>query len=1120
MDKLDYCIRIQFSNHVFRFGTDRIITDEGEAKAVYYPYIKSIEAPSSVLSLEGDAAVASSSATIWDGNGVFYESLKRTIFEKAKVELMVFEDGLFLYSMKGSIADVSKSEDFVGISLRLSEKSAAQSIATIFKPTSFEYTDMIVPSKFYFDGSWSQYPDCPWSVYRVERHRAKLRTAFNFDRYIGTDNNLSDRIRLNVDSNSLKYYEIGLANANPFSQDSEGDTSIGGPATIVDEQVLVENNRTSLFNGYYDGTGPLPTPSSYYKAQLGNSENLGYIRNPGTDINASKDVCEIIKYSYYGEGYRDVISGAWVSTPGQWYLSGIPVYYVLSGVSPAYDLRDPLGLGGAVLTENALYVIKYKHSANTIVAQVGETDNTTYKGMDVVFMKANGFTPDPEDPDFGAGFIWLGATREHPIITAGGTRKQKVLSRYKITDVYYGVYDEDLNDGSEVDVIRLEIHNRPLDLPVHTYAVSRIPLSRAEVPDSFDIDFIPEVYQYEHMVSAMDIIVPNIDEQTYNRLASSSNDQYRLILKDRFRGLRIDQIKSLNELLSSVGRSNNPITNPSEYAQENISNVNNATGRFAVVSGSEVIYDEDYTPARLFERLYFHVADEFGSYILTPDPNLSSGSGDVRDLYVTSAKERRDKLFMNYMTFKLNYPTANFFESLTDYGESEANIEFMNSRYRIVYDPVPENSEALGKYFPIIYGYNINVPIMQVISKKTLQEGEETAGDDVYIYASHPCDVVDAKSITLSIFDDKGSSKAKTPEEQRDYTRASVSKHLVKSPFPDYVDGHYEKQGDTLVQVGRLDTPYHELIDVSTIEGVSLKGVRLSGYKWNAQLGALDKRFPIRNGLGSQQVYGTLAGWTDLGGIITGVAGSVIRHPMDVIKHFIVKYGKYPFNMDIIDSDNMNFIKSRTPKYESAVFLDEEVSAEALISGLCEQFGIYWTIHNGKIKFSLGELEDINYSKPIIEGLNIIGPVSEAGLSYSEVYNRIVYSYGKNYVSGKYNNVIDLNYTNNSYCSKNNAALGEQKTLSIDANFVNSSLVAQRVAVKYAKYICTRRVTYTLSLRRIEGIDYAPGDVVPIKYSPYSLDYDPVIIKEVRNNLDKTDLVVVYYPELRIQRGF
>lgn len=1108
--KIDYGVRIEIGNNSFRIGTDRLVTDERGVKAAYLPYLMSFTPAEASLSFEGEASVPSYNAEVWDGQKDIYTVLKGEIFEKARVYILTFEDKVLKTEDRGYIADLGMRNSNLSLTIRMAEDSASQDILKIFKHNSFQYMEAIVPFDVKFESSWVSYPNLPWKVYQIENHKAKLRFPYIQHHNLNVSPvDVGDKIEVIVDDSIFDIYSITTSNVNPYDTSAEGDTTVGGPDAIVNEFVLRASSLISFAN-FWDGSGAShPHYSSYAKIHLGDSTNLAEGYAPGTLINAIAGVCEVIEYSYFGEGYIRNDTGAWQSTPGRWWFSGIPTYATFT-IPPvfAYDVRDPLGAGIANRMD-----IKFKHRANEVVAQADDFVNRL--GLDVIWMSANGFVPDENDPEFGAGYIWLGKTRKHPIYG----KDEKVLSRYKITDVYYNVYDEILDDGSTTNLLRMEIHNRPLD-PLHEYAVFDIPLSRAEVPDSIDPDFVPEMYQHEFMVSSMDIWVPNISNAIYEFIDTDSlpfNPSISRYLRDRWSGIRIDQIRDFSELLQTVGRSNGSIADPSEYGQENINLINNATGKFAVCSASELRFDRDHSPVRFYERLYFHVPYEFGSYSLVDDPSTEGVAGTNQQYLAPQPK--RDKVYMNYLTYKYGKNSATDYENVGSLMSAEARDYYMKSRYRAILDPVPENSEDIGKYFPIAYGYLKRVPVLQVISKKTMGESNETAGDDVYVYAQHPCDVALPSDLRIEFFEEGDNSKIKTPDQDLERQRAGLSQHLIKSPFPDYVDGHYRlpEGSQTPSFVNRLVSPYHALKPLKTLDGVPVQAFKLQGGEWDYRLGGFDKRYPIRNGLGNQTLYATFSGWVDATGEITGSAGAVVKHPVDIIHHFVRTYGKYPYSGDMFDLANLEYIKSRTPKYEASVFLNDQVNTYDLINDICQQFGIYWTLYKGKIRFYLGELEEIDYSKPIVDGLNIIGSIEEKLVNYNEINSRVIYNFKKNWHTDSFDGVIDLNYTNNAYCSNASKAFANKKEITVDAPFVNLYLVAKKVAIKYAKYYCTRKASYAIEVRRTEGIDFAPGDVVPLKYSPLGIDYAPVLIQSVKDNLDTTELTVLYFPELTVQ---
>src|SRR5699024_1775475 len=93
--------------------------------------------------------------------------------------------------------------------------------------------------------------------------------------------------------------------------------------------------------------------------------------------------------------------------------------------------------------------------------------------------------------------------------------------------------------------------------------------------------------------------------------------------------------------------------------------------------------------------------------------------------------------------------------------------------------------------------------------------------------------------------------------------------------------------------VGELENPYHRTGRIRTSLGTQLEYFKLLGAEWNPELGARDKRYPIRNGVGNSKLYCTFYGYIDRTGRYSSKVNFPITHPLSIIHHHLHNYAIY-----------------------------------------------------------------------------------------------------------------------------------------------------------------------------------------------------------------------------------
>lgn len=1157
-------VRIEVQNTRFFYSNDRLVLTEvfggDERKVFFQPALITTDLSDSALSFEGSAPVQTLTLTVSDGFLHLQRAFENNDYEQAVVYVYQQKEDGIIERFLGSLNEVNVQSGQVNCVIRFTEELANPDYLEEFSHLTFQKYESLVPSAVGFQGNWQPVPDVPWQVYATEFNRTTIKSQPKFGAYRETGGKLNGKLvpqvsRVLLSPDVLTDY-IMKYNAINTSTDIN-------PDTVGNDRYLERDLSKAfyLFRGFYsgaDGVPPTTFPTEYYHAFIGPGHKWTNDNSP-----------ELIRYAFFGEGYFNENTGNWVQTSGKFWLSGIP-HADKFGVYTAASL-DPISLGAPWDTENEFYTVKKIHNPGDIIAPARDgAPNTNSAGCDYIWFKANGLVPDIDDADFGAGFLFLGKTYRYidqkyltvepasyqDIVDVSGISgsgsvnpnvlsEYKVFHRYKIVEIVPDVYDYDVFENTyetsaPFTLIKVAIQDHPLDDESHPYAVKSLWMANGYIDTSVDEENPVEIYTYEYMLSYMDLLITDLSNEEYAKL-SDINETYKL--KDRYRGLLLSQFEDFQQFRASLSNSNyfnQSLNQTGQIESQNANLIDNATEKFAVIAGSEILYGDDVNELLpiehyVVERLYFHVPDVSAKGIIVPLEG--ENDADVVEGTITGnsvqASRTRDKIFSNYLTYKPNFVTATDQLGLINYKLDEVQEYFLSSRYRIIYDPVPENSGDLGKYFPIVYGYANKVPLLQTISKKTLFEGNETAGDDYYVYACHPCNISSALDITLEFVVDYDSKTYMSDTSRRQIETSSLKDEFAKSPFPKVEYNHYfigesdvaSLNESTSIQINKLYkiySPYHRLENKITNDNKLTYGIQLRGNEWDYRLGRLDKRYPVRNGLGNSTLYGTFSGWVDTEGKYTGEVNSVIVHPIDIIRHFIefygddlsASFGRTVSNRDLIDEASAEFVKSKTRHYEATVYISDQIKLSDLIDSLCRQFGIYWFIYGHKIYFSLGEIDFVNYDKPVAERLNLIKEPVEEQNGYKDIYTEIIYNYNYDYIKGAYANTLNLTKFNNEHCSKAAKAKVDKKEMVVDGIYQNKYAVAKEVANKYAKYFSSKRITYDIEVKRELGVNYLPGEVIPLTYSRFNMNNVPVLIISVKDNKDSYLLKVVRFPDI------
>jgi hypothetical protein len=1202
-DIITYAFKFDNGYNAVRIATRRaqILEDiSGDLiQLSYEPRVIAFDPMMFEIGFEAAPPIPSAAVQISDPEKLFQDFAQQTTTGQVLVNVYALVNNQPLYRFDAVISDVKWSDGVATADIRLPEDLLQQDFMRFFTASSFQYVKALTPRSVRMSASFDRGPDVKWQIYHAAFRKAAIAGNQNYNGAIapvvGFGSPLDNPPNYDsLDPNAYANGGKGVARikvTHPYRNtiiESDFDFNAVNnqvylyelPETDQTSEYLFQNytsdhwnfltNQKITTNGvthYYvdsanEGRGPfsLIAEASYTPATgdvlldlvetTTGQERLvqglsdyayAQVGDPCLTENA-----EVVAYSVSGKG-RFFYSLSPTPDRHCWqietshYLSGIPILNAI----PA--LANPL----SAAIDTTPYALKRPHGIGESVApcRISETQpNAPTDTVDTLYVKANGFTPDPEDPEFGAGFMYLG--QKLPMrtqILEDGTEITfldplfyKLFTRFKIEDyvevvdafnvgdlsnpVFKGTFTPDPNDPSTpplvqtVAVARLSIQDRFFDYN-QPFSFAGPPETSGSLPDftisdrtntnlkPFDLmskfrEHPVEIFTFQWMVGQMDVFVDNLDESTRQALIASSS--LRDQLKNRLRGLRLDMIKDYQQLAVDITRASRG-GDTSSASQENAAIVNNATSRFAVIQSSEIVVEpaDDYD--RVIERLTFFVPGESSLTVLSDSPKYDSTTeAEASSPYRIAITKSQYKQYSNYMTYKPSFDSASDQESPEffinrDHRRRDAERFFLQNRYRIIYDPVPENSDDLGRYFPICYGNIWRAPLMQVISKKTLMEDKTTAGDDLYIYASHPCAVRSAQDIVIEHFEDN-SDGVKSDEQEFQRTRGGLYGKIAKNPFPNFEDGHVELFNGQPTFRGQIQTPYHALEEAVSLDNRTYYGIRLQGALWEPTAGVADKRYPVRNGFGTTPLYGSFSGYTDSNGLITGEVGRMIEHPLDVVIHYFAQYGRYPYNLSILDLDSIAFVKASTSFYRASILIDQPMKIEEFLEKICKQFCLFRSFKDGKITFHRIDTDRIEWTKKISDNYNLLGEPKEIEDGYRPNYTEVVYNFALNRVNDKLSKTIHKHSANNAQLARTSRAFQGKEPLIVDADWVLDQRTARDVTSRIVKVFCSKRRQYEIEVKRFgDERDAQVGDRIPFTCAELGITELPCVVMGLRS---------------------
>jgi hypothetical protein len=1099
-----FCIKLAVKDKYYRFSTDKVTVEEVHGPDTieidYTPYITTIALTESSISYNGSWSVPSISVSLWDG---FRNII--SIFERVRegITAEIFYIDSFnkrIDILRGYATDFSFENAIINFSVRSEDAEDYENLLTFFETNAFQTQQIFTPLEINVGSTYEINEETAWTFEALNTRRCRLRYGISPS---SGSSNLEEANTTykewNYDSETDEFKKSG-PDIVKFPQ-------ISGYAFISDVCTKPEVN---LGNSLPDAVDPYDRLLRLSSCEVVKYNVITFDEDDQRiriNFDTSAPPAERIKYRHEKGSAIAFYSGPnpWFSPDFNYNAQDLAYDYVYvrsEGFRPS-DLNDPSVRYGFIFA-----------------GQKGIIQNYTFQNI----VSSSGFTDLEQYIAASAGMtITLQAFVERMLVgLKDDVFRLNLFHRYEIVEVL-----KPQDSALKHCYLKLKIHNRGFGKYRHPFAPARggaFDLGCYEFPDWVVRGDSIKFVNHKWLVKFMDYAFTGLSSDEKSSLIELAYDPSYL---NRLKGNRLDMLRSFSELVLNIS---SQVSGSGDEQKFNDKILNNASGKFGVIEQSSM-YVKNYTSDtgyEIRERISFNTGNN-DNYSVKPSSTITISSPSDPE-FITAVEYfgvnfkplKEDGAATNYLKVSSSDFQADPRYDPRNLGQELAELYFRNNTYRTIHNPIPQDSKDLGNPFPICYGQLKRIPMVHAVSKTLVFGQNVTSGDDFFVYASHPCNVFNELDITIELLDENG----QTPKDLVGSDKNIDPSNIIESPFPAVLSDHhyienlfeYDDEFGGFVNTSsefigpqNIYNPYHRLENMTTSSGSKMYGIRLRGSEYNIGAGILDRRYPIRNGVGSTTLYASFGGWVDESGEYTGTAGSLIVHPLDIIRHFNDYYGRHPNNETMFDIDNINMIKAKTPHHRASVYIREGTTLQSLIEKINSQFGYHSYFNNGRIYFTIIDFEKVDYSKPISEGYNLLNNVKQYVSGYKESYSEIAYSYNKNYLNDNYECVLRLNKSNNPYCAVASQAGGNKKELKIEAPFVYSSAIAAEVTARAAKLLSSNKSEYTFSVRPIDGLLFEPGDYVPMTYTPFDMDHTPVLVLSAKQAEDVVELKVVRF---------
>ncbi|HEC71996.1 MAG: hypothetical protein ACTSW7_01260 [Candidatus Thorarchaeota archaeon] len=413
----------------------------------------------------------------------------------------------------------------------------------------------------------------------------------------------------------------------------------------------------------------------------------------------------------------------------------------------------------------------------------------------------------------------------------------------------------------------------------------------------------------------------------------------------------------------------------------------------------------------------------------------------------------------------------------------------------LIRKPVPENADSVGRPFPIVYGRIEKMWAVWAISAKSTRQNSLSAGDDVYVIAGHK--IKDKRATNLKVYfglDENAQGMSYRPG-TIDY---------VPNPLPNSIAeiDHWNENGYSLRDPNdgnRNVAPFHRLIELTTNEGEVVTAVQLRGDEYtgwtednsgNAQTDGNmpgvngQPQFPIRYGLGNSKIYVSFRGYEDETGIISGVPGGLIEHPVDIMKHFLLNYTNINGDFSKLDEQSFANAKAKLENWRFAVAITDTADGQKIMDRFAIQCKTIWREENGVIVLETMDLENRNPTVFLDEKKHFSGKQTWSRPKLSEVFNDFTFKFGFNAIKNTFDRVVRRNKANDQLCRNCYAQYGVVRShKEIQCPDIFDSYTINKLADHHVQLNAVQRKRFKTNLYyREETAELIPGTIAEIRF--------------------------------------
>lgn len=413
---------------------------------------------------------------------------------------------------------------------------------------------------------------------------------------------------------------------------------------------------------------------------------------------------------------------------------------------------------------------------------------------------------------------------------------------------------------------------------------------------------------------------------------------------------------------------------------------------------------------------------------------------------------------------------------------------------QIIRKPVPENADSVGRPLPIVYGYVEKLWAVWAVSAKSTRQNSLSAGDDLYIIASHPIVDNDPTEILVYFGLDENAQGQNFKPGTIDY---------VPNPLPRSIAeiDHWQESGYSLVSSDPTQnvSPFHKLLEITTNKGDIVTAVKLRGDEYTGwfedNVGSAlsdgdcpgingQPQFPIRYGLGNSKLYVSFRGYKDVGGEITGIPDGLIEHPIDILKHFLLHYTNIDGDFSKLNEQSFADSKANLENWKFGLAITDTANGKDIVDRICKQCHSVWQFINGQFRVDVFNLDNYNATIYIDEIRDFEGEKSWSRPPLSEIYNDFIFKYKYNSIKEKFDGVIVRNKKNDQLCRNSFSYYGVIRSFDeIELPDIYDSFTANAYADHIVKLYSMQRLTLDANLRTTDvTIQLRPTSIVNIKF--------------------------------------